>query len=171
MIASNGNNSDSSSQSGNLNNIFTCGFETPIDNSQFTLLTSAMNPGFDAGPPKMAPYNGSNSGSSTQSEEDPDNIFISNLEAATDNGQFVFISSNTNTDYDIPAASSFQAQSNEYQGKLSIISEPRRNYRARYACEIDELQNRAKRFIRSESNNRKYEYPTVKVFICSKIIK
>jgi hypothetical protein len=102
MIASNGNNSDSSSQSGNLNNIFTCGFETPIDNSQFTLLTSAMNPGFDAGPPKMAPYNGSNSGSSTQSEEDPDNIFISNLEAATDNGQFVFISSNTNLKENFP---------------------------------------------------------------------
>jgi hypothetical protein len=47
--------------------------------------------------------------------------------------------------------------------KLRIIAQPKALYRERYSCEIDPNKHRAQRYIRTEDNNSKYEYPTVKV--------
>jgi hypothetical protein len=47
--------------------------------------------------------------------------------------------------------------------ELCIIAEPKAFYRERYSSEIDPGKKRAQRFIRTEDDNKNYEYPTVKV--------
>ena len=47
--------------------------------------------------------------------------------------------------------------------QITIIAEPKAKYRERYSSELDPLRNRAQRFIRTEEDNKKYEYPTIRV--------
>lgn len=50
---------------------------------------------------------------------------------------------------------------------LSMIAEPRHEYRARYQCEVDRDRGMPRRFIRAAENNSGHKYPTVKVRISS----
>ena len=47
--------------------------------------------------------------------------------------------------------------------KLQIISQPKAFYRERYCSETDPNKHRAQRFIRSDDDSGKFEYPTVQV--------
>ena len=47
---------------------------------------------------------------------------------------------------------------------ITIIAEPKASYRERYSSELDPMKNRAQRFIRTEEDNKKHEYPTI--FVC-----
>ena len=53
---------------------------------------------------------------------------------------------------------------------LKMLAEPKAKYRERYESEIDPRKNRAHRFIRTEDDNQKYEYPTVGVKLPKHII-
>lgn len=47
--------------------------------------------------------------------------------------------------------------------RIIVIAQPKAKYRERYSSELDPLRNRAQRFIRTEEDNKKYEYPTIRV--------
>lgn len=47
--------------------------------------------------------------------------------------------------------------------KLRIVAQPKAFYRERYCSETDPSKHRAQRFIRSDDETSKYEYPTVHV--------
>lgn len=49
------------------------------------------------------------------------------------------------------------------EAKLQIIAEPKAFYRERYCSETDPKKNRAQRFIRSEDEQGKHEYPTIQI--------
>jgi hypothetical protein len=56
--------------------------------------------------------------------------------------------------------SAFMAQPT---GKLRILAQPKAFYRERYCSETDPNKHRAQRFIRSDDETSKHEYPTVQV--------
>ncbi len=49
--------------------------------------------------------------------------------------------------------------------KLRIIAQPKPCYRGRYVTEVNKTKGRPNRFIRADQKDKKYIYPTIKVFI------
>lgn len=47
--------------------------------------------------------------------------------------------------------------------KLHILAQPKAFYRERYCSETDPSKHRAQRFIRSDDDLSKHEYPTIQV--------
>ncbi len=124
---------------------------------------------FDTIRPGRIPSSSSISSSSSQLGPEIDNIFTHQLETTVNNDGFVLLTSNVDPTFDAPITNPIETLLNEYKNDaLHVIDEPKRYYRARYPCEIDQLKCRAKRFIRAENNDRKHEYPTIKVFILYK---
>ncbi|CAF3827840.1 unnamed protein product, partial [Adineta steineri] len=111
----------------------------------------------------LDPTYGLNSSESLLS--DIDNVFIDGLENFFEDIDTYL--SPLSAEYSVPDLTNVgltETQTHQYENEtLQIIAEPKAFYRGRYSSEISKQKNPVQRFIRSESKNPKYMYPTVKI--------